>query len=153
MALPVLNFPEVDLRFQKNAKGSLQLFDSFRKKFVDATPEEYVRQGLLHFLVQHKNYPTSVISVEKQLMLNGTKKRYDAVVFTFHLKPLLLIECKAPQIALSQSSINQTLRYNLILQVPYLLISNGLEHVLIHHHNNQNHIIKEIPFYNELSIL
>lgn len=153
MSLPLLNFPEVDFRLQKNAKGNLQLFDFIRKKFVDLTPEEHVRQSLLHFLVAHKNYPSSVISVEKQIQLNGTKKRYDAVVYNFEAKPLLLIECKAPNIKLSQESINQTLRYNLTLNVPYLLISNGLQHVFIHCFCNKSVIIKDIPFYSELSNL
>lgn len=153
MALPVLNFPEVNLRFQKNVKGTLQVFDFIRKKFVDASPEEYVRQALLNYLVTHKNYSPSTLSVEKQLLLNGTKKRYDAVVYDSTLKPLLLIECKAPNIRLSQSAINQTMRYNLILNVPYLLITNGLEHVCIHHSNNQFNQLNDIPFFQDLGNL
>ena len=150
MSLPVLNFPEITLRFQNNEKGNLQLFDTIRKKFVDVTPEEWVRQHIIHYLISHKEFPASFISVEKQINLNGTKKRYDVVVFNPLLKPILIIECKAPQIEINQLTINQALRYNLELQVPFVFLSNGLNHIFIKMEGDSPKILKNIPNYSEL---
>ena len=150
MALPVLNFPEINLRFQNNAKHKLQLFDIIRKKFVDVTPEEWVRQHIIHYLIECKQIPASVISVEKQIILNGTKRRYDIVVFNTTLKPILIIECKAPNIQIDQLTINQALRYNLKLNVPFVFLSNGLNHIFVKIDGNLPKISKEIPNYSEL---
>lgn len=150
MALPKLNFPEVEFRFQKNDKGTLQLFDIIRKKFVDATPEEWVRQHIIHFLILHKQVPASMISVEKQLVLNNTKRRTDIVVFNSVLKPLLIVECKAPQIEINQLTINQALRYNIELQVPAIFLSNGLQHIFLKLENEMPKALKDIPDYQNL---
>ncbi len=150
MALPVLNFPEIDLRFQNNGKGNLQLFDTIRKKFIDVTPEEWVRQHIIHYLIVHKQVPASMISIEKQINLNGTKRRYDVVVFNSKLKPILIIECKAPQVEINQLTINQALRYNLELNVPFVFLSNGLNHIFMKIENDTPKILKNIPNYSEL---
>lgn len=150
MKLPDLNFPKVEFRFQKNEKGNLQIFDIIRKKFVDITPEEWVRQHIIHYLILHKQVPPSMISVEKQLLLNKTKRRTDIVVFNSNLKPLLIIECKAPQIEINQLTINQALRYNLELKVPSVFLSNGLQHVFLKLGNDSPIILKEIPDYENL---
>jgi type I site-specific restriction endonuclease len=150
MNLPVLNFPAVDFRFQKNEKGNLQVFDIIRKKFVEATPEEWVRQHIIHYLINHKEVPASMISVEKQLLLNKTKRRTDLVVFNSNLKPILLIECKAPEIEINQFTVNQALRYNLELNVASVFLSNGLNHVFIKIDQNTPEILKEIPNYQNL---
>lgn len=150
MALPVLNFPEINLRFQNNEKGNLQLFDTIRKKFVDVTPEEWVRQHIIHFLISHLQVPASVISVEKQINLNGTKKRYDIVVFNNILKPILIIECKAPFVEINQLTINQALRYNIKLNVPFVFLSNGLNHIFIKMDENSPEILKVIPNYSQM---
>jgi type I site-specific restriction endonuclease len=150
MNLPILNFPAVDFRFQKNEKGNLQVFDIIRKKFVEATPEEWVRQHIIHYLINHKEVPASMISVEKQLLLNKTKRRTDLVVFNSNLKPILLIECKAPEIEINQLTVNQALRYNLELNVASVFLSNGLNHVFIKIDQNTPEILKEIPNYQNL---
>ena len=150
MNLPVLNFPTVDFRLQKNEKGNLQVFDIIRKKFVEATPEEWVRQHIIHYLINHKEVPASMISVEKQLLLNKTKRRTDLVVFNSNLKPILLIECKAPEIEINQFTVNQALRYNLELNVASVFLSNGLNHVFIKIDQNTPEILKEIPNYQNL---
>lgn len=150
MNLPILNFPKFEFRFQKNEKGNLQVFDIIRKKFVDATPEEWVRQHIIHFLITHKQVPASMISVEKQLVLNNTKRRTDLVVFNSQLTPMLIIECKAPQISIDQLTINQALRYNLQLNVPAILLSNGLQHIFLKLKNNEPKVLKEIPDYQSL---
>ena len=149
MNLPHLNFPKVEFRFQKNEKGAFQIFDIIRKKFVDITPEEWVRQHIIHYLILHKKVPPSMISVEKQLLLNKTKRRTDVVVFNSNLKPVLIIECKAPQIKIDQLTINQALRYNIELQVPSVFLSNGVQHVFIKL-AEELIILKEIPDYENL---
>ena len=150
MALPVLNFPIVDFRFQKNEKGNLRIFDIIRKKFVEATPEEWVRQHIIHYLINHKQVPASMISVEKQLLLNNTKRRTDLVVFNSNLKPILIIECKAPEVDINQLTVNQALRYNLELNVASVFLSNGLNHVFLKLDQNSPEILKEIPSYQNL---
>ncbi|MBK6984894.1 MAG: type I restriction enzyme HsdR N-terminal domain-containing protein [Bacteroidetes bacterium] len=150
MNLPVLNFPAVDFRFQKNEKGNLQVFDIIRKKFVEATPEEWVRQHIIHYLINHKEVPASMISVEKQLLLNNTKRRTDLVVFNSNLKPILIIECKAPEVEINQLTVNQALRYNLELNVASVFLSNGLNHVFLKLDQNKPEILKEIPSYQNL---
>ena len=147
MSLTKLNFPKFEFRFQKNEKGTLQVFDIIRKKFVDATPEEWVRQNIIQFLIDHKQVPASMLSVEKQLFLNGMKRRTDIVIFNSSLKPLVIIECKAPQIVIDQLTINQALRYNIELNVPAIFLSNGLNHVFLKLDNNSVKALKEIPDY------
>lgn len=151
MSLPVLNFPPIDARFQNNEAGVMQVFDMVRRKFVVLSPEEWVRQHLIHYLIYHKEVPMSMVSVEKQLMLNGTRKRTDVVVFHKSLKPLMIIECKAPSVVLDQNAVNQILRYNLTLNVPYLFISNGRQHICLKIDGPNPEILKEIPFYSVLT--
>ena len=150
MSLPKLNFPEVEFRFQKNEKESLQIFDIIRKKFVDITPEEWVRQHIIHFLIQHKQVPASMIAIEKQLILNNTKRRTDIVIYNSLLKPLLIIECKAPHIKIDQLTINQALRYNIELNVPAIFLSNGLQHIFLKLENELPSVLKDIPNYTTL---
>ena len=150
MNLPSLNFPSVEFRFQNNDKGTLQVFDIIRKKFVDATPEEWVRQHIIHYLMVHKQVPASMISIEKQLILNKTKRRTDVVVYNNALKPLMIIECKAPQIEIDQLTINQALRYNMELNVPAVYLSNGLKHIFLKLEEGAPKVVKEIPNYSAL---
>ena len=150
MSLPVLNFPIVDFRFQKNVKGTLQLFDIIRKQFIDITPEEWVRQHIIHYLINHKQVPVSMISVEKQLLLNNTKRRTDIVIYNSSLIPLLIIECKSTKIKIDQQTINQALRYNLELNVPAIFLSNGLQHVFLKLENQVPKVLKDIPNYESL---
>ncbi len=150
MSLPVLNFPPCNLRFKKNDKATIQVFDSIRKKFIDLTPEEWVRQHLIHFLIENLSVPKSKIAIEKQLTLNNTKKRTDVLVYDNGIKPLLLIECKAPEIELNQATINQVFNYNLTLQVPFILVTNGLNHIFIDNSEDKASILKNIPSYEKM---
>ena len=150
MSLPVLNFPQISPRFQKNEAGVLQIFDIVRRKFVVLTPEEWVRQHIIHYITHYKDVPLSMVSVEKQLLLNDTKRRTDAVIYNRALKPLLIIECKASTVALDQKAINQSLRYNLTLNVPFILISNGLKHISVRMEKQNPCILKEIPGYQDM---
>ncbi len=146
-----MNFPPIDARFQNNEAGVMQVFDMVRRKFVVLSPEEWVRQHLIHYLIYHKEVPVSMVSVEKQLILNGTRKRTDVVVFHKSLKPLMIIECKAPSVVLDQNAVNQILRYNLTLNVPYLFITNGRQHICLKINGPAPEILKEIPLYSVLT--
>lgn len=122
-----LHFPEGQFRFKSNENKTL-IFDIIRKKFVVLTPEEWVRQHVVHFLISEKEYPASHINVEKQLTVHGTKKRYDVVVFDRNGNVHLIVECKAPSISVDQEVFDQIARYNLALNANLLMVTNGLEH-------------------------
>jgi type I site-specific restriction endonuclease len=129
--LPKLNFPEYTFRLRKTAKGSLQIFDPVRKKFTDLNPEEWVRQHMIRFLIEERDYPLSLFTVEKGLKLNSTAKRTDIVVYDNLKQPLLLVECKAPEIPLDTKTVEQGLRYNLTHQAAFVVLSNGLRHLTL----------------------
>ncbi len=122
-----LNFSEYSFRF-KNSENKTLVFDEIRKKFVVLTPEEWVRLHTVQFLLKEKNYPKSLLNVEKQVKLNNTTKRYDIVVFNSDGSIFLIVECKAPSINITQLTFDQIARYNLALKSEFLMVTNGLEH-------------------------
>lgn len=122
-----LNFPTYQFRI-KNSENTQQIFDIVRKKFVVLQPEEWVRQHTLQYLVYEKGYPLSLIGVEKMILLNGLKKRADILVYKPNGAIRLLIECKAPQIKITQLAFDQIARYNLKFEADYLMVTNGIEH-------------------------
>ena len=123
----LLNFPTYGFRF-KNSENKPRIFDVIRKKFVVLQPEEWVRQHTVHYLIFDKKYPKSLVNVEKQLIVNQLKKRYDVVVFNTDGSIHILVECKAPEIKITQNTFDQIARYNLHLKADYLMVTNGLEH-------------------------
>lgn len=141
-----LNFPEYSFRF-KNRENKRLIFDPIRKKFVVLTPEEWVRQHVVQFLISEKKHPITLINVEKQLLLNGTKKRYDVVLFNSDGSIYLLVECKAPHIAISQDTFDQIARYNMITNATFLMVTNGLEHYYckMDYEKEQYIFLPEIP--------
>jgi len=122
-----LNFPVYSFRL-KNSENKVSIFDQIRKKFILLTPEEWVRQHTVEYLIKEKKYPLSYINVEKLIKINDRNKRYDVVVFNPSGEIFLLIECKAPEISISQSTFDQIARYNLVLKAKYLMVTNGLNH-------------------------
>jgi hypothetical protein len=122
-----LNFPSYNFRV-KNSQNKALIFDLIRKKFIVLTPEEWVRQHVVIYLINDKKYPQSHINVEKQIVINGLKKRYDIVVFNTDGTIHLLVECKAPEIKISQETFDQIARYNLDLDATYLMVTNGTSH-------------------------
>lgn len=142
----VLNFPSVDFRF-KNSENKTYIFDIIRKKFVVLQPEEWVRQHIVHYLINHKNYPKSYINVEKKLSINQMTKRYDIVVFKKNGDIELLVECKAPSVEITQEVFDQIARYNLSLNAKYLMVSNGLKNYYcqINYQEEKYQFIAEIP--------
>lgn len=143
-----LNFPRYDFRF-KNNQNKIAVFDELRKKFVILTPEEWVRQHCVKFLMEEKNFPKSLINVEKQIKLGKLTKRYDIVVFQPDGKIQLIVECKAPHIKITQDTFDQIARYNLSLDANYLMVTNGLSHYYcqLNYETEQYHFLKEIPAY------
>lgn len=149
MADGALKYPSFNIRI-KNENGKARVFDQVRKKWLVLTPEEWVRQHLINYLVNVKDYPVSLISLEKEIELNDTKKRYDVVVFNRELKPVLLVECKAPDVKITEATLEQILRYNLILGIKYLLMTNGLVDFMIKVENGKSAVLKEIPDFKDI---
>lgn len=137
-----LNFPDYQFNIQK-MNDTVMIFDRVRKKFVKLTPEEWVRQHILQYLIDSCSLPATRISVEKQLKIHGMLKRFDAVIIGKSAQPIMLIECKAPTISIDNKVFEQAVRYNLSLKVPFLLLTNGLRHMTIecdHDLNSCRHI-------------
>lgn len=143
-----LHFPVYSFRF-KSSENKISIFDEIRKKFVILTPEEWVRQHVVQFLIQQKKYPKSHINVEKELILNTTKKRYDVVVFNKDGSIHIIIECKAPAVTISQNTFDQVARYNLSLNASYLMVTNGLQHhyCQLDYENQQYVFLKDLPLH------
>lgn len=118
-----INYPLYDFRI-KEEDGKELIFDDFRKIWVRLTPEEWVRQNILQYLVQVKNYPASLIAIEKEIALGELKKRFDILVYKA-AKPWMVIECKEMNVVLNESVLKQVLNYNITLQAAYLMITNG----------------------------
>lgn len=119
-----INFPKERIKITQR-KGVNEVFDEIRKKWLVLTPEEWVRQNILQFLLINKKYPASLIAVEKEIKLGELKKRCDIVVYTRTSEPWMIIECKEMKVQLSQKTIDQILRYHITLPAKFLVISNG----------------------------
>jgi len=143
-----LDFPRYEFRF-KSSENKISVFDEIRKKFVILTPEEWVRQHVIQFLIRHKKYPKSHINVEKEVKVNNTSKRYDMVVFNRDGSIFLIVECKAPSIVISQETFDQIARYNLSLKADFLMVTNGLKHYYcqMDFENEKYIFLPEIPEY------
>lgn len=150
MTLPQLNFPAYDFRLKKMDSGATGIFDRCRKLFVELTPEEWVRQHLVSFLVEEREFPQSHIVVEKSLKLNNTSKRADVIVYDNALQPLLIAECKEPGVKLSQQVLDQALRYNLVFGVKFLVLTNGLKHYVCRMDDAGVVMLDDIPNYRAL---
>lgn len=125
--MQVLNLPTYNFKLKSNEKQTL-IFDILRKKYFVLTPEEWVRQHIVQYLLHEKKYPSTLIALEKQLLVNNQKKRTDILVFNAMGLPHLIVECKAPHIPITQETFDQIARYNLKLNANYLMVSNGLTH-------------------------
>ncbi|MEK8179502.1 type I restriction enzyme HsdR N-terminal domain-containing protein [Flavobacterium buctense] len=143
-----LNFPSYSFRL-KNSENKVSIFDEIRKKFIILTPEEWVRQHTVQFLLQEKNYPKSYLNVEKLIKINDISKRYDIVVFQPNGEIFLLIECKAPEVSITQNTFDQIARYNLKLNAKYLMVTNGLNHYFcqMDFEKEQYIFLKELPAF------
>ncbi|MCI6550445.1 MAG: type I restriction enzyme HsdR N-terminal domain-containing protein [Prevotella sp.] len=143
-----LNLPEFKIKLAGTKDRPLVL-DVLRRRYVKLTPEEWVRQHFVHFLIEHKGYPEALLANEISLKIGEKALRADSVLFGRDLKPRMIIEYKAPSIPISQKVFDQIFTYNLILHVDYLVVSNGLEHYCckMDHANQKYLFLEDIPSY------
>ena len=149
-----LNLPDFQVKIAVT-DGKKMVFDPLRRKYVALTPEEWVRQHFVHFLIQHKGYPSGLLAKEGQLTLNGTRKRCDTVLYDRTRTPRMIIEYKAPTVPITRQVFDQITRYNIVLKVDYLIVSNGLEHYCckVDYERFCCNFLKEIPDYAMLQTL
>ena len=148
--LPKLNFPQYSFRIKKS-KDKLFIFDIVRRKFVNLSPEEWVRQHIIAYLSNEKKFPLSLLTIEKEINLNGRSLRPDIVAFNQSGLPILLVECKAPDIKLTSSTLDQASTYNLKLGIKNIYLSNGLQHYFLSQQKlGQVSYFSEIPEYSFL---
>lgn len=125
--MQVLNLPPYQFKLKQQGVRN-QIFDAIRKKYVTLTPEEWVRQHFLQYLILDKKYPASLIAVEAGLKYNQLQKRMDVLVYDKQGNPHLMVECKAPEVKLTQDVFDQIARYNMVFKVKYLVVTNGIHH-------------------------
>lgn len=147
---PSLNIPISELRL-KSENGEIKVYDPARDKFVSLTPEEFVRQHFVEWLIRDYGYPRSLIANEAGVKVNDTKKRCDTIVYNRQGDPLMIVEYKAPGVNINQDTFDQIVRYNMALRARYLVVSNGLRHYccVIDYKNNTYNFIPQIPHYVE----
>jgi len=148
MNMPQLNLPNVILKI-KLVKGITQVFDAVRKKYLVLTSEEWVRQHFIHYLNSEKKYPLGLMGVEKIVKYNGQSTRADIILYTNMGKPNMIVECKAPEVKITQDTFDQIAKYNFKLKVNFLVVTNGMQHFCcaIDYENNKINFLKEIPQY------
>lgn len=146
-----LNLPPYEIKIIER-EGKRQIFDPLRKSYVALTPEEWVRQHFVNYLLQYKGYPSSLTANEVGITLNGMSRRCDTVIYDKNLKPRAIVEYKAPSVKITKEVFAQISRYNLVLRVDYLIISNGLQHYCckMNYTNNSFTFMQDIPDYNTL---
>lgn len=147
----LLNLPAFDTKIATR-EGKNVIFDIIRKRYVALTPEEWVRQHFVNYLIVHKGFPQALMANEVNVNLNGTKKRCDTVLYRRDLSARMIVEYKAPHIEITQHVFDQITRYNMVLKVDYLIVSNGLQHYccVIDYENLSYTFLKDIPDYQSL---
>ncbi|MBR4338633.1 MAG: type I restriction enzyme HsdR N-terminal domain-containing protein [Bacteroidaceae bacterium] len=146
-----LNLPPFDVKISSEGEKK-RIFDVIRRRYVALTPEEWVRQHFVHFLAEEKGYPLSLMANEVQLKLNGMSRRCDTVVYDRMLAPRVIVEYKAPTVEITQKVFDQISRYNRVLRVDYLIVSNGLTHYCcrIDYASQGYTFLPDIPKYEEI---
>ena len=149
--METLNLPKADLRLCTTG-GRTMVLDPLRRKYVALTPEEWVRQHFVHYLIGHKGYPQTLMANEIQLAIGNKKLRCDSVLYDRSLKPRMIIEYKAPTVNITQKVFDQITVYNMLLHVDYLVVSNGIKHYCCQmDYDNQKYLfLEDIPDYQEI---
>lgn len=153
ISLPALHLPPTHLKVKQCADGVVRVFDRLRRKPVALTPEEWVRQHFVAYLIDSLGFPETLMANEVAITLNGTSRRCDTVVYSRQgLVPQVIVEYKAPSVAITQRVFDQIVRYNMVLQVEWLMVSNGLQHFCCHvdYANRRVRFLESIPAYAEL---
>ena len=148
-----LNLPPYPIKLQEK-DGKRMILDFLRRKYVALTPEEWVRQHFVHYLVEQKGYPKVLLANELELRIGEKRLRCDTVLYDKELKPRMIIEYKAPSVALTQKVFDQIYRYNIVLRVEWLIVSNGLQHVVCHLNIEKGtcEFLPQVPEYGELKV-
>ena len=143
-----INLPPYEIKWREQ-NGRRQIFDFLRRKWVALTPEEWVRQHFVHYLIEHLDYPKELLANEVEISLNGTTKRCDTVLYDSNLSAKMIVEYKAPEVQITQKVFNQIIRYNMVLRVDYLIVSNGVNHYAckMDYENNGYTFLESIPNY------
>ncbi len=144
MPFSELNLPSFEFRIREEGQRK-QIFDSLRKRFVALTPEEWVRQHFIRFLTEAKRYPASLINVERGVKIISGTKRTDIVVHNRQGKPWMIVECKAPDMPVTEDALLQAARYNMALQATFLVLTNGMEHYCCTLQNKQIEFLDDLP--------
>ncbi|MDY3847820.1 MAG: type I restriction enzyme HsdR N-terminal domain-containing protein [Prevotella sp.] len=146
-----LNLPKYGIKIRKDGDRQM-IFDDLRRKYVALTPEEWVRQHFVHYLIDHKGYPEGLLGNEIQLVVGAKKLRCDSVLYDRSLHPRMIMEYKAPNVNITQKTFDQIMTYNMLLHVDYLVVSNGLSHYCCHiDYDNQKYLfLKDIPDYENI---
>ena len=149
-----LNLPPYEKKITKKDDKPF-ILDVIRRQYVALTPEEWVRQNFVHFLIEYKGYPQSLMANEVQLKLNGMSRRCDTVVYDRTLRPRVIVEYKAPSVSITQKVFEQICRYNMVLEVDFLVVSNGLRHYCcqVDAKNGSYAFLEDIPDYDTLKSL
>ena len=149
--METLNLPKAELRITTK-DGKQQVFDILRRKYVALTPEEWVRQHFVHFLIHGKGYPAECIGNEVSIVLGRTKKRCDTVVYGCNAQPTMIVEYKSPSVEITQHVFDQISRYNIRLRVRWLIVSNGLNHYCceVDYEGGTCRFVEDIPSYDEI---
>jgi len=146
-----INLPPYKIKLREY-NGKRQIFDVLRRRYVALTPEEWVRQHFVHYLMEHKGYPKGLLSNEVELAVGEKKLRCDTLLYNKVLQPQMIVEYKSPEIELTQHVFNQITAYNLLLHVDYLVVSNGLRHYCcrMDYERQTYTFLQDIPAYEEL---
>ena len=146
-----LNLPSATFKISER-DGRKYIFDILRRKYVALTPEEWVRQHFVHYLIHHLGYPSGLLANEVAINLNGCSRRCDTVLYDSSLSPRMIVEYKASDIPLTREVFNQILRYNIVLRVDYLIVSNGINHYCcrVDYHSGSCTFLTSVPHYFEL---
>jgi hypothetical protein len=146
-----LNLPTYEAKIRKNSNG-LEIFDPLRRKYIALTPEEWVRQHFINYLINYKNYPASLMANEAGIKLNSLTRRCDTVVYNNQLEPLMIIEYKESKVQITQNVFDQIVRYNTVLKVPYIVVSNGISHYCcrMNYEDQSFEYLTDIPEYQSL---
>lgn len=152
-ALAPLNLPRFDIRVRRDEdsrRDGLEVFDPLRGRWVALTPEEWVRQHFVNFLITQRAFPQMLMANEVSLTFNSMHRRADTMVYTRALKPLCIVEYKAPEVAITQKVFDQIARYNSVIEAPYLIVSNGLHHYCCRYTSEGYSFLPDIPPYSEM---
>lgn len=146
--MSLLNLPGYEAKIREK-EGKREIFDRLRRCYVALTPEEWVRQHFVNMLIEYKGYPATLTANEVSITLNGMMRRCDTVVYDKNLRPIAIVEYKAPTVKIDEKVFAQIARYNLVLKVDFLIVSNGLQHFCckMDYEKNSYSFLREIPAY------